>query len=88
MRRPLALLLLLALALPAAAQTPADSVAWERFFPAAIGDTWTYVVTTTQFCSTTRWVTTVEVVGESVVDGDRVPHFRTSRAGWGTLELE
>lgn len=91
--RPLPALLalcsaLLAVALPAAAQTPADSVAWERFFPAAIGDTWTYVVTEGQFCTSSQWVTTVEVVGESVVNGDRVPRFRTSRAGWGTLELE
>ena len=37
-----AALALLVCALPAAAQTSPDSVAWQRFWPHAIGDTWEY----------------------------------------------
>lgn len=65
---------LLTCALPVAAQ---DSVAWERFWPAAIGDTWTYELVVNQFCSVyAHSVTTVDVVGDTLVAGARVPLFR------------
>jgi hypothetical protein len=76
MRHTLAALAVILAAPPARAQAP-DSVAWERFFPAEIGDTWTYRHQT--YSTQTGWVERlplrVTVSGDSLVDGTALPVF-------------
>jgi hypothetical protein len=69
------------------AQAPPDSVAWERFFPAQVGDEWEYEYIR-MYCpgqglpcppaDTTyrRFV----VTGDTLIDGDRLPIFESARA--------